>query len=98
MRRRHLRDAHRVTATAARSSVAHPLDLLTAEEISRAVELVRTDARFPDDAVFAHVRLHEPTKDRLRAYEAGARVDREVEALVVPRGELNAFEVVVSVT
>jgi primary-amine oxidase len=71
---------------------AHPLDMLTGDEITRAVEVVRADARFPTDSVFAHVRLHEPEKG------APGPSDRRVEALVVPRAGLEAIEVVVSVS
>jgi primary-amine oxidase len=86
------------TDTTTPTAAAHPLDLLTGDEITRAVEIVRADARFPDDSVFAHVRLHEPAKDVVAAHRPGAPVDRHVEALVVPREGLEPIEVVVSVT
>src|SRR5262245_30123087 len=79
-------------------SVSHPLDLVTEEEIAVAAALVRADPRFPGDAVFVHLRLREPHKDVVVGFEAGAAIDREVEAVVVPPGELIAHEVVVSVT
>jgi primary-amine oxidase len=66
--------------------------MITGDEITRAVQIVRADARYPADSVFAHVRLHEPAKD------ADAPADRRVEALVVPRAGLVAIEVVVSLT
>ena len=78
--------------------LAHPLDALTADEVSRAVEVIRADARFEADAVFVHVRFHEPAKDVVLAHEPGAPVARAVEALLVPPGRLEAIEVVVSVT
>jgi primary-amine oxidase len=80
------------------TTAAHPLDLVTDGEIAVATALVRADARFPKGAVFAHVRLHEPAKDALLAFEPGDPVDREIEALVVPVGDLHAIEVVVAVT
>src|SRR6476661_787725 len=80
------------------TSVTHPLDLVTEEEIAVAAALVRADARFPEDAVFVHLRLHEPHKDVVLGFEPGAPIDREIEAVVVPPGELIAYEVVVSVT
>lgn len=76
----------------------HPLDALTADEVRHAVELVRADPRYEADAVFVHVRLHEPAKDIVSGHTAGAPVDREVEALLVPPARLEAVEVVVSVT
>ncbi len=86
------------TDTAAPPAAAHPLDLLTADEITRAVELVRGDPRFPEGAAFAHVRLQEPLKATVAAHVDGAVVDREVEALVIPPSGIDPVEVVVSVT
>jgi primary-amine oxidase len=86
------------TDTTTPTAAAHPLDLLTGDEITCAVEIVRADARFAEDSVFAHVRLHEPPKDVVIAHRPGGPVDRQVEALVVPREGLEPIEVVVSVT
>ena len=80
-------DAASVTTTTS----AHPLDMITADEVTSAVGITKADPRYPEDSVFAHVRLHEPSKD-------GAPADRRVEALVVPRPGLEAIEVVVSLT
>jgi primary-amine oxidase len=74
---------------------AHPLDMITGEEVTTAAKIVRDDARFPAKAVFAHVRLHEPAKDELAA---GGEIDRWVEALVVPSDRLEAIEAIVSIT
>ena len=79
-------------------TVAHPLDPITADEITAAVALVAADDRYEPDFVFAHLRLHEPGKSVVLAHTAGTTVDREVEALLVPPGRLEAIEVVVSVT
>ncbi len=80
------------------TTTAHPLDALTGDEVQRAVEVIRADPRYEPDAAFVHVRLHEPAKDALLAHEHGATIDREVEALVVPPGRLEAIDIVVSVT
>src|SRR6186713_3368094 len=80
------------------TTVAHPLALVTQEELAVAAALVRADARFPEGAVFAHLRLREPHKAEVLGFTPGARIDREIEALVVPPGELVAHDVVVSVT
>ncbi len=77
---------------------SHPLDAVTLDEVRRAVELIRADGRYEADAVFVHVRLHEPRKDVVVGHEPGTPVDRELEALLVPPGRLAAIEVVVSVT
>ena len=79
-------------------SELHPLDPITADEIRTAVALVAADDRYETDFVFAHLRLREPDKAVVLAHEPGAPVDREVEALLVPPGRLEAIEVVVSVT
>jgi primary-amine oxidase len=77
---------------------AHPLDMVTADEITRAVAIARDTGRLTDDARFAHVVLHEPAKEDLRGWKAGDPVDRELRLLVVPGPELRMIEAVVSVT
>jgi primary-amine oxidase len=77
--------------------VAHPLDMVTSEEISQAAAIVRADSRFPAKAVFVHVRLLEPTKAELASQE-GDLIVRRLEALVVPADRLEAIEVVVSLS
>jgi len=80
------------------TTTLHPLDPVTPEEIRAAVALVAADDRYEVDFVFAHLRLREPDKEVVLAHEPGAAVDREVEALLVPPGRLEAIDVVVSVT
>ena len=46
-------------------TVAHPLEMLTGEEIKAAVKVLRESGRVPDGALFAHIVLHEPHKDEL---------------------------------
>lgn len=57
----------------------HPLDPLTAEEVSAATAALRADARVPAGALCAVVVLHEPPKDELLAHEPGDTVDRRVD-------------------
>src|SRR4051794_10459517 len=78
--------------------VTHPLDLVTVEEIAIAAALIRADVRFPENAVFAHLRLREPHKRVVLGLTPGEPVDREIEAIIVPPGDLLAHDVVVSVT
>ena len=59
---------------------------------------IAADDRYEVDFVFVHLRLHEPDKAVVLAHEPGTPVDREIEALLVPPGRLEAIEVVVSVT
>jgi primary-amine oxidase len=76
----------------------HPLDMLRAEEIDRAREAIHASGRVGDSALFAHIVLHEPTKDGLARWSEGEPVDRRVRALIVPGPELDMVEAVVSVT
>ena len=72
--------------------------MVTDDEITRAVEIIRATGRLTDAARFAHVVLHEPAKEALAQWKPGDPVDRELRALVVPGPELPMIEVVVSVT
>ncbi len=81
------------------TATAHPLDPITGDEIRTAVACSsRPTTASKADFVFrapAPARAH---KDVVLARASGAPVDREVEALLVPPGRLEAIEVVVSVT
>jgi primary-amine oxidase len=87
-----------VTDTISTHVAAHPLDLLTGDEVNRAVEILHQSGRVPDGAVYVHVVLHEPSKEAVLAHRPGAPVDRELEALIVPDASLTCIEAVVSVT
>jgi primary-amine oxidase len=76
----------------------HPLAMVTGDEITRAVEIIRGTGRLTDDARFAHVVLHEPTKATVASWKPGDPIDRELRALVVPGPELLMIEAIVSVT
>ncbi|GMU78106.1 MAG: amine oxidase [Acidimicrobiia bacterium] len=79
-------------------TVAHPLALVTDDEVRRASAVIRADPRFPEGALFAHLRLHEPPKDALAAWTPGEPVERSYEARLVPPGDLAVIDAVVSVT
>src|SRR5215470_6813035 len=72
--------------------------MLTGEEIERAVAIVQASGRIPDDALFAHIVLHEPHKDDLAHWKAGDPVERRVRLVVVPGPGMELHEVVVSLT
>jgi primary-amine oxidase len=80
------------------AATLHPLDPITADEVTAAVALIVGDDRYETDFVFAHLRLHEPDKPVVLAHEPNTSADREVEALLVPPGRLEAIDVVVSVS
>ena len=79
-------------------TVAHPLEMLTGEEIKQAVKILRASGRVPEGALFAHIVLHEPHKDELARWKEGDPVERRVRAVVVPGPGMQLNEVVVSVT
>ena len=79
-------------------SVGHPLDPLTADEITVAVALVRADPRFSDSTRFAHVALAEPPKEVVRRFKPGDPVDRAARMVLVTGPEPEVTEVVVSLT
>ncbi len=70
----------------------HPLEMLSGAEITRASAAVRADRRFPTDATFVHVVLHEANKAELVA----ATAVRAVEVQLVDGPGLGVIEVVVS--
>jgi primary-amine oxidase len=80
------------------ATTPHPLAMVTGEEITQAVAIVRERGGFGDDARIVHAVLHEPSKAALAQWKTGDPVDREVRVLVVPGAELDMVEAVVSVT
>ncbi len=53
--------------------------MVTPDEITRAVELIRATGRLTDAARFVHVVLHEPSKEALAQWKPGDPVDRELQ-------------------
>ena len=49
----------------------HPLDPLTADEISHAVAIVRKTQALADDTLFVRVSLHEPSKEIVLGFREG---------------------------
>jgi len=79
-------------------NMSHPLEMLTGDEIKRAVEIVRASGRVPEGALFAHIVLHEPHKDEIESWAPGEPVERRVRLVIVPGPGMLLNEVVVSVT
>ncbi len=89
-----------MTQTAHRPLVrtTHPLDPLTPEEITAAVDLVRAQGRLTDRARFAVVALAEPPKPVVTQFVEGMDIDRCVELVILDKGARATFEVIVSIT
>lgn len=71
----------------------HPLDPLTAEEISQAVAIVRKTKTVDDDVLFIRVFLHEPPKEIVAGKEP---LDRQAFVLLRDRRARGTVEAVVS--
>jgi primary-amine oxidase len=73
----------------------HPLDMLTGDEITRGVEVLRASGRVPDGALFASIVLHEPPKADLAQWKPGDPMTRRVRATIVPGPENRVVEAIV---
>jgi primary-amine oxidase len=74
---------------------SHPLEMLTGDEITRAVEVLRASGRVDDSVLFASVVLHEPAKSELASWKPGDPVERRVRAMIIPGPENGVIEAVV---
>ena len=74
----------------------HPLDMLTPDEVRRAVDVLRASGRVEPSALFAHVVLDEPAKDVLARWQPGDPLGRRVRVLLVPGPALDMVEATVS--
>ena len=72
--------------------------MLSGDEVTRAVELLRAGGHLDDQARIVHAVLDEPDKAVVLAYRPGDVVDRCVRVLAVPGPGLALLEAVVSVT
>lgn len=80
------------------STDTHPLDPLTAEEVS-AVSTILTRDRGPAASLrFLGIELHEPAKAAVRDLACGAAVEREAFAVLYDRDARATIEAVVSLT
>ncbi len=70
----------------------HPLDPLRAEEVSRAVALIREEHASGDQWLFASVELVEPAKAALAEWKPGEPFARQARAVVWNRGDGRVYE------
>jgi primary-amine oxidase len=83
------------TTSVGTASQTHPLEPLTAEEIERAVTILRTEQQLPDSMRFSTVELHEPAKEAVLDWPV-AVPPREAFAILLDRSTGTTFEAVVS--
>ena len=61
------------------TTVSHPLDPLSADEISRAAGILRRDQGVGERWRFASIELREPPKQTVREYTDDDPIDREAD-------------------
>ncbi len=76
----------------------HPLDPLTAEEIARAVRVLRADYPLSGRVRFATVVLHEPPKSVVLNFEQEEAIQREAFAILLDNATATTYEAIVSLT
>jgi primary-amine oxidase len=74
----------------------HPLDPLTADEITEAVTVLRKARALAADVLFVRVFLHEPPKDIVLGFREGDPIDRQAFAILRDRRARTTHEAVVS--
>ena len=77
-------------------AVTHPLDPLTADEITTTVGILRNARGLGDETRFVEIVLREPEKDELARYERGEAVPREASVILLNRSAETTYEAVVS--
>ena len=80
------------------TGVRHPLEPLTADEITAAADIVRADGRLPEGALFVRISLHEPPKDLVLGLEDGDPVNRAAFLVIRDRRARTTIEAIVSIT
>jgi primary-amine oxidase len=79
-----------------KSDMVHPLDPLTADEITEAVAILRKARGLADDVLFVRVSLHEPSKEVALAFNEGDVLDRQAFLILRDRRARATVEAVVS--
>jgi len=78
--------------------VLHPLEPLTAEEIIRALHILRTERHLSERARIVSVRLHEPPKEVVIHFKQGDPITREAFIVVLDNTDGATYEAIVSIT
>ncbi|HET7479752.1 MAG TPA: primary-amine oxidase [Rubrobacteraceae bacterium] len=79
-------------------AVAHPLEPLSAEEISAAAGILRKEQDLGETHRFVSLALREPEKQRVLDFENGGEIEREAFAILLDRSDGKTYEAVVSLT
>src|SRR5215210_4612164 len=76
--------------------VGHPLDPLTADEISRVASILRAQPGLSQRIRLNTIALREPTRDELAGYTAGQPIQREAFGIVLDNATGTTYEAIVS--
>jgi primary-amine oxidase len=79
-------------------STLHPLEPLSAEEITNAVQIVRSERQLGDSVRFVSVNLHEPSKETVLTFEPGDVSSREAHIVLLDKANGATYEAIVSVS
>ena len=79
------------------NGATHPLDPLTADEITRAARILRESGQLSEDVRFCQLYLHEPSKEAVRRHNGGP-LEREARALIYDRGHQAGVDAIVSLS
>ncbi len=80
------------------TSVQHPLEPLSVEEIARTVDVLRRDHDLGARVRFVSISLHEPPKSAVLAFPGQGSLEREAFAIVLDRETGRTYEAIVSLT
>jgi len=80
------------------SSTLHPLEPLTAEEITSAVNIVRSAQNLSEHVRFVSVNLQEPLKEVVLNFKPGDAPSREAFIVLLDKSSGATYEAVVSIT
>src|ERR1700730_19339083 len=80
------------------TQIQHPLDPLTADEITQAVKIMKEKRKLKDSVRFVQVVLHEPAKETVLNFQEGNEFDREAFMILLDNQEEKTYEAVVSIT
>ncbi len=77
-------------------SLVHPLDPLSAEELSEAVEVLRNSGHVDDESRYPIINLHEPPKAEVLSWKEGESFRRA--AFAVVKQGTRSFEAIIDLT
>lgn len=80
------------------NKVNHPLEPLTAEEITKAVAILKQEKNLAESIRFCTVVLNEPDKDVVLQYKVGEDINREAFLIILDNESEQTFEAIVSIT